>query len=332
MMRLQLKHVSAIVGNALSFCSDDSRIANYVNRACERLLYEMKSVGTFAKYRICVSDSGCVTWPREIETIESFAICSTPGSVRSQWYEFLQSGPGIVGAGNPVGGNQLIDQGEFPAFDDVIGTGKKIGIYCDAQEAAGKSINLQYYDSSGQFVTSTVDGAVIDGESIALPPAGTYAYTSRQVMAGGLVRVYKDTTKGVVRLYEFNTATAALRPLAFYERDETVPVYRRSLIPSLCGQGCGTTSTTKSITVIAKLRYMPVSDQNDFLIISHADAIRLAAQGILKEENNKLEEAAAFFAMAIRCLDRQLHHYNGDGVQQPIAMTGLQMPAVLNLI
>jgi hypothetical protein len=234
MLPLRFIDVKADVGKVLNFCADDSRIADYVNKACERLLYELKSKGTLVRYRVC-TPSGCLTWPRSIETIEAFAICKRPGTVRNSFYEFLGSGPGILGE-NSCAGNQLVDQGEVCSFDNVRGTGKKIAVYCDATETAldNPSIIIQYYDSNGQWVR--VNG--IDGEKINFLAAGQYALTGSEVMPDGLVKVIKPKTNGVVRLYEYDTVALTYRPLAYYEPSEEVPVYRSSLIPNLSRIRC----------------------------------------------------------------------------------------------
>ncbi len=298
MLSLRVQDCGRIVAQPLSLCwpKDRVRVLSYVNRATERLLYLAKWKGTVQHYQVCVTN-GCITWPRELETIEAVHICGRPGTVRNHYYEFLANGPGTRGS-LICTGQQLIDQPESCAFDDVKGTGKKLAVYCDAQESAGTTITLQYYDSGSNFVTSTYNGVLLDGERIALPPAGTYAYSSRQVMANGLVRAYKDETVGVVRLYEFEVLTGLLRPLAYYQRDELVPVYRRSRIPGMGPSTCNTTITNSSCTdmsvvVIGKIRFVPVFDDDDFLVISSQEAIRLGCQAVLREENGKIQEAAS---------------------------------------
>lgn len=325
MLRLRFRDVKVPVANALSLSSSDStRLASYVNRAVQRLLEEGPYMGTYGRFRICIGGTGCLTWPREIETIEAAALDTRPVTLRSEWYEFYDGGPGIGHGGT----FNWPDQGEAPAFDDVTGTGKKLAVYCDKQEDPGKTITLQFYDGNGNFVTSTWNGQIIDGERIALPAVGTYAYTANTISAAGLARVYKDETKGTVRLYEYDPATTALKPLGYYQRDETVPVYRRTLIPNFNpGQ-----NTFKSVVVQASLRFIPVFDDDDFLQISQVEAIRLGAQAVLKEENSKLNEAVEFWALANAVLQKQLKRWKGMGAVKPISFNRQYMPKVPNLI
>lgn len=320
MYRLRLKDIRTVVANPLSLPSTDSRTTNYINRACQRLLEEMKAVGTVQRFMICVTN-GCITWPREIETIESFSLCGKPAPIRDRWYEWLPHGPGI--AQGSCGASQLIDQGEACAFDDILGTTSKLAVYCDMDEGPTSSITLQFYDSNGQWTE----------ETIILPPVGTYAYTTKQVLPKGLARVYKTVTNGTVRLYEYDTTLATLKPLGYYASDEEVPVYRRSLLQGLRTGDSTATCASSTVEVMAKLRFIPVSNDNDFVQISHVEAIRLATQAILKEENNRIQEASAMWAMALRILDKQLSHHKGDGAEMSISMTSLHpSPCIQNLI
>lgn len=329
MLTLRYGQVKAACSKAAHLAQSDPRLADYVNEAVERLLHEGHWVGTTQAYRICVLSS-CITWPRQIESIESFAISNCPGTVRNEWYEFLDSGPGILSASTSSSGgccgtssscgSQLIDRGEACAFDDVAGTGKKIAVYADKQEESGSKIILQYYDSVGQFVRTMGDDEWINGESITIPNKGKYAYTTFEVANGGLIRVIKPVTNGVIRLYEYNVATTALKPLAYYDPDETDPVYRRSIVPGLTSTSTNGTCSTTSIDVMAKLRFIPVSKDNDYLLISHPGAVKLAVKAIRDEEAERWAEAQVAWSAAKQCLDKQLGHHIGSGAVQPIRM------------
>lgn len=345
--RLRLKDVRDDVAEAVNLGSDDERVPIYVNQACEGLLYEMKSVGTYPRYEVCVN-ANCITWPRQIETIEAACVCKRPAMLRNNWFEFLYFGPGRLTEGRDIG-NQMVDAGEASSFDNVTGQDKKLAVYCDNDEEAGSAIILQYYDKDGNWVRTKPVSEWIDGESITLPAAGNYATTALQVMPNGFVRAIKPVTNGVVRLYEFDTVNNVYKPLAYYEPDEEVPVYRRSLIPGLTTRACCERTAPKailddqghailddqghailessgcnkiSVTVVAKLRFIPVAKDNDFLCIAHRRAVRLAAQAVFKEKADKPEEALKFWALAIAALKKQLEHHLGHGAVQPLNMVG----------
>src|SRR3990167_3075482 len=96
MNTLTLGTTRTVLSRVIGVCEDSDQVAQYVNEAQERLLNRSdKPVGSLAKMRICVGSTGCLTWPRQVRTIEAFAICSTPGIVRSEFFEFIGYPNGI---------------------------------------------------------------------------------------------------------------------------------------------------------------------------------------------------------------------------------------------
>jgi hypothetical protein len=314
MFTLRFKDIKAACARAIGTCDDDARVFDAVNEAQERLLYGAKAKGTVQTFRFCVPSSGCIVWPREIETPEGIAVDSVPYKIRSEWYELAENGPGAISCDCDLA-KTLIDRGEVPAFDEVTGSSKKLAVFCDRTEGAGKHINLQFYDENGQWVTSTFNGQVIDGENVIIPTtAGTYSYTTAKCKAGGLFRVTKDITLGLVRLYEYDTTNGNLKALAFYQPDEEVPVYRRSLIPSLANAGCDQTK----VLVVAKLRFIPARTDESFVMISHRAALRIGCQAVKKEEDNLHAEATLLWAQAFNLLGQQVAHHHGSGLRASI--------------
>lgn len=322
--RLTFGSVKVSLARVLGYNTTDARVAEYCSRAQERLLHKGKWVGTYGRFRVCVND-GCLTWPREIETIEAVAVCGCPYTIRNEWYEFLGNGPGVIAEDTGLC-STLVDRGDACAFDDVKGTGKKLAVYCDGNEAAGATILLRYYrgDSNAKLYT-TVSGQSTEGEYITLPAGGGYAYSTYECMPGGFYDCVKPATLRTVRIYEYTVAGGALKPLAYYEPDETNPVYRRSLIPCLSNscndgptEGCG----TSVVDVVGKFRQRAVSKDSDSLIIQSGEAIRLMVQSIRAEEDGLEAIALAREQMAERILDQQLRHYMGSGYVAPIRFEG----------
>lgn len=322
-MRFTFGQVKRRLAKAVNMASTDSRVLDYCNDACERLLYEGKWVDSVVRYAVCVTEA-CLTWPRDIETIEAAAFCDTPMKIRNGWYEYLDGGPGIVTEDSGAIGLNLVDRESAVAFDEVTGTGKKLAVYCDGSESAGSQILLRYYNSTGNKVYTTVSGQREEGEFITLPAAGGYAYSTYEVMPYGLYGVIKPSTNRVVRLYEYTVAGGALKPLAYYEPDELIPVYRRSIIPAIKNQGgCSSGDSScesTTITIRGKIRFIPSTGDNSIICIPNATAVRLAVQAIKKEEDNLIQEAEFYWQKAYNALNSQLHHFQGDGALQPIVL------------
>lgn len=315
MRKISLADARPTIARILGVCSTDSRIPEVLNEAVERLITRGRWLGTYARYRICQGGCGAITWPRQIEAIEAFAICQTPGIVRNQWFEFLSNGPGIM-EGDENWSYTLIDRGEAIAFDDVIGSNKKLKVYADVAEAADAKLFVQYYDENANWVrTQNADTTWNNGEYITI--STTPQYSSKIVLQGGWVGVQKPVTNGVVRVYEYDTVAGTQRPLAIYEPDETRPIYRRSLIPGLDQfSACDDSSTgcaNRTVTVMAKLKFIPVSADTDLLMIGNLSALKDMVQSILKRERNLFDEAMAYEASAINELQKELQSYMGSG-------------------
>jgi hypothetical protein len=331
-MRVTFGSIKERLARVLNMSSTDTRILSYCGDACQRLIYSGKWVDTQVRYAVCVNEA-CLTWPRDVETIEAAAICSCPINIRNGWYEFLDGGPGIVTEEDGWIGRNLVDKENAVAFDDVVGTGKKIAVYADGSEAVGSQILLRYWNSTGNKVYTGSGSGREEGEYISLPAAGGYTYSTYEVLPYGLYGVIKPVTNRVIRLYEYTVAGGALKPLAYYEPDETIPVYRRSLIPFLKRGGCSDSAggseggcDTTTVTIRGKLRYIPPVNDNSILQIPHATAIRLACQALKKEEDNLITEAEMYWQKAYEALNMQLHHWQGDGALQPIRVETISCP------
>lgn len=318
--------IKAAVARVLKWNTTDARVAEYVSRAQERLLHKGKWVGAYGRYRVCVQDA-CLTWPREIETIEAAALCNWPMDIRNGWYEFLQSGPGVM-AENCGPCLTLIDRGNSIAFDDIKGEDKKIALYADSAADVGAQVLIRYYDSNGnKYYTTDSDGRPVEGEYLTLVAPPAYVYSTNEVLPGGWYGITKPVTKRQVRAYEYDTVDLAYRPLAYYEPDETNPSYRRSLIPGLsntCNVASEEECATVTVDVVGKFRQRTVRKDNDALILESGEAIRLMVQTIRKEEDNLWDDAAKYEARATAILDEQLRHWLGSGAAVPIKIVGAQ--------
>src|SRR6266576_2921899 len=83
------------IARVLNLSPSDDRFRFYLNEATRRLVETGELFyGLFARYQFCVTDS-CLTWPRQIATIESAAVCNNPITIRNQWFEFLESSSGL---------------------------------------------------------------------------------------------------------------------------------------------------------------------------------------------------------------------------------------------
>lgn len=334
------KDPSSGISRVLNLSPTDARWLGYLNE-CQRRVVQTGELfyGSHARYQFCVTD-GCITWARQIASIEAAAVCNSPITIRSGWFEFLESGYGLQNGGGtcssgncnsgPWGhcsGQQLYDRGNAVSFADIRGDNKKIKVYADVAEAAGAKILLQGNDENGNWIRTQVSGVWIDGEQVLI---STTPQTSTKFFSS-LVAVQKPETNGSVRLYEYDTVLATQRALAVYEPSETNPSYRRSYIGSICpGADCDTVQ----VTVMAKLEFIPAKVDTDWLLVGNLPALKDMCQSIRMAENNDFAGATQWEARAVQALRRELSHYRGHGIVQPIRMVPRSIggPAVANLI
>lgn len=314
MNRLRLTDIRDAVGEVLNVCATVSSVTNpvirtYSNRAHRYLVNKGKYVGTVQRYRFCTT-ANCITLPRQVETVEAWQLCQSPGVVRNQWYEYNGQGPGLM-KDDANWFTTLVDRGTAVAFDDIVGTTKKIQVVPALVETAGARILLQGYDENNNWIRTQDAGAWIDGEYVSIT-----ATTVSTNFFSTLTGVIKPVTNGPIRLYEY-TSTAS-KQIAYYENDETVPIYRRYMIPGLsnvtgCGDTNAATCTSRKVTMMVKLRHIDVVGDNDFFLLGNLEALVLMVQAIKKKERNLFAEAKAYEADAVQALEDELSSYEGDG-------------------
>lgn len=303
-MRTTLAQAKASrIAPAIGMCPTDSRFIAILNEAQHRLLLKGKWWGAYARYRICVN-SQCLTWPRQVAAIEAISIDQFPIKMRNEWFEYLEAGYGLKTTDQRD--MEMFDRGTAVTFDDICPGDKKLRIYIDDPDDAGKTITVSGYDDYNNWIL-TEDGEV-DGETITL----AYPYVDSTHEFSAITGVVKDATQGVVRLYELDTDTLAIRPLAYYEPDETTPVYRRSFLPYL-GNTTDTDCGKYTIDAMVKLEYIPAAKDKDFLLISNLPALKEGCMAVVFEEKGELDKAMLHEARAVQLLEEELRHYRGDG-------------------
>jgi hypothetical protein len=323
MRRLVLGEARSVIGRVIGKCSTNADVATYANEAQERLLNRPNDpVGSWMRYKVCVGSDAVLVWPRQIRTIKAFAICNTPGIVRTDHFEFIGYNEGGIGLqdSDSMPGKMLIDHGTACSFDNVISTTaepRKIQVVAADASDNGKKVILRYIDSNGNRVYTTINGTVQEGEEITLSTSG--ALTSSNVATNGLYHVVKATTNHPVRLYSYDVNSAVQSTLlAVYEPSETVPIYRRTLIPGLtnmaaCPDASSDCTVNKSVTILAKLQHIPVVADNDPFVIGNLPALKDMVQSILMCERHEYQAAELLEAKAARELDGEIASYLGDG-------------------
>ncbi len=322
-MRLTLKDLkNGRAPHLLGVCADDGRFVSWLNSAQARLLNCGRWWGTVARVLIC-GTQGCVTWPREIATIEAARLNDTPVPVRNLWYEFRQFGSTLALSSPANRTVELIDYGMTPVVTDITGTSKKVIAYAthSADETAGKRILVQGRDQNGQWVRTQDGSNFVDGEWITLTTTGA---VSTNYFDGGITGVQKDETTHDVLLYQYGSSGPELL-LGRYQPNETNPFYRRSYVKNFSKQLC--CDGVFQLEVIAKLQHVPVKADNDWFILQNEAALQLGALACKLEEIGETQRAEVEFRKAIRELQRELDTMTGQQYTITASGHGTALPS-----
>jgi hypothetical protein len=313
-MRVTLADLRASrVPEALNIPPTDTRFAAYVNEATERLLRKGHWWGTTAKYAISVM-SGYITLPRQIATIEKVSTDHIIKPVRDQWYEFLDNGWGTREA--TTGTEEALFKGRYATISDVVPSDKKARIYCDLASDAGKKVLILGYDDDGNWIRTTQDGVVSDGEIIALAQSpGTYSTSKFSAITDVQAPTNLD---GQWWLYSHSTVDDTESLLGNYQYDEIRPSYARYFFPALAL----ITETPVLVEALVKLDFIPVARDTDYCLLGNIPALKRMCMAVKAEEENRFTDALALEAMAVKSLDEELAHYLGAGYTQGINIIG----------
>lgn len=310
----------------LGLCRDDPRVADFVNEAQMLLLDFGRWFGCVQRWRICAINA-CVTLPVQFASIERAALCHAPIPVHDIFFEFLDNGWGTAGAEGSCGncgiGNGANYIGNFPTFDDIRGLNKKLNVTCDLPSDVGKQVKLLGYDENLNWIRTDQSGSIQDGELVSLAQsAGT---DSTHLFSSMTDIQLPDNRDGQVWLYEKNTDDDVRRLISryeYFEQSPSYPRYRVNGIPSgssVTNGGCQKTL----LEVVANLEFIPVKNDNDFLIVGNPTAIKEGCLAIkYGEKKEDVRDSESHLARALRALNNELDKHVGAGIRRGINVEG----------
>jgi hypothetical protein len=281
--------------------------------------------GTCNRYKICATSS-CVTLPSKIATAELSTVCGQPNQIRDFWYELLENGIGVRDSSS--GTNEAIFRGAFPTFLDIVGpTPKKVVFQCDISADVNKRVLVLGYDANQNWIRTNQGGTILDGEIILLTQSpGTTSVNTFSKVTG---IQFLDTMAGQSWLYELNTSTAAKRLIGQYNYWDQLPAFQRYFYPSIGCAGTNSDGTPRMclVEIVGKTAFVPVVNDNDYLVIGNLPAIEFMAMGneAARKEMDMTKKQAIItsaYAMAVAELDTELDHYLGSGRRMGFTVSG----------
>lgn len=303
-----------------SCSSDQPRLASLVNEASQMLLEAGGEVGFWGTWgRFAFNVDPCapyLTLPRSLVRMINAAICKTPIRIQNGLYELLEFGVGPQPEDCGCQLREAYDRGTFPTLKDLDNkTNKKcIRFYLTDQRDIGKRILVQGVDTNGTVLRSLDNGIDVEGVYVRLEaPFVDTEFLFGANTSSKITGLQKDITVGDVRVYEVDTVTGASVSLSVLEPSEETTAYRRYFLNGLPANCCAG-ETTVQITAMCKFAFVPVTVDQDWLIIGNIPALKRACESVRYAENDSPESHAmsrAKWQEAIRLLNRELDHHMG---------------------
>lgn len=308
---------------SMGICQADTMVRNYCNDAQQRLLFDPLCPdegwwGGWISMAFTVSvlnGSAYVTTPREVARLIDIAYCNQPLHIRNGFYEYLKYGAGLKPKTCDPCCSRVFEGYErdsvctlFPLTGNAT-----VRVYPTDSRDVGLRVLLQGLDDNGQTVLTTDPGTgkSAPGEYLVLQMPYMESANTFSTIAG----VQKDETYGVVRFYQVNPTTLAETPLSSMEPGEGVAYYRRYLLNSVPASNvCCPTTPTMQITAQARLDFVPVQNETDYLTIPNVPALIEECRSIRFSRMDSpaaAQQSLVAHGRAIALLNGQLDAYLG---------------------
>lgn len=327
MQLLRMKDVrQSRIPQAIGLCAaDNGELPQVVNEAQRRLIRKGGETGWWGSwartvFNVDTINDPFITLPRSLDRIINMDVCRYPIRVQNEFYEFLEAGiglqPGTNCAGDALFNCNLMesyDRGKFPTFSDLVPGNKRLRFYITDQADISRRVLVQGRDSNGNIIRS-LDG-VVQVQGIFLTLTSPYVETPLDIAS--ISGLQKDVTIGDVQVYEYDTSTGALRLISIIEPTEEVTGYRRYFLngaPRNCCDPAPPNPTTTQVTTMAKLAFIPVVADTDYLLIQDIDALKEECQAVRFGEMDDSLSAQQFKfreANAVELLNGELVHHLG---------------------
>lgn len=313
--------------SALGLCqSDIPQIAAYGNEATYRLLNVFGEQGPYGCWdRVAFQTTSLtnpyLTLPPQYSRAIGFDVCRFPLRIENPFYEVLDAGIGLRGPNNCVdrcGPREAYDRGNFSTMVDLTPTNQFLRVYptnqadVDAQKTVLISGAL---DQNGNGIYSQVGSQQVNGVLLTLQ----FPFTTSPMIISSFSKIGKDVTAGDVVLTQVDATSGTEVTLSRYTPRETGPAYRRyyfSALPTSCCPPVtpGNLSVPVTITAMAKLEFVPMAVDTDFLLIGNISALTEEALS-LKYSGMESSSAMALedrhHRKAVKLLNQELDHYLG---------------------
>lgn len=294
-------------------CTSSPEFAQIANDAERELLKRGNFWNSVKRLTMCVY-SGCIVWPRQVETVLALDKCGHSIPPVNHWFSFHSLlAEDIHGCGGAWDGRcrspwGLEDLNTTPVFNQPPCLNDRyVQFYPTRPEDVGKVITLYGIDSGGNVIRSIhADGTYDVGieMTLALP------FVQSPMLIRRVDRSIKAVTAGTVYGYWFDGATRY--DMAVYEPGETLPEYRNTKIAGCWNTGAQTGCCPSQIRALVKLKHIDVVVDNDVFVLDDEDAMSLAVQALKKQDSYESQDAEVLWSQSIHTLNLQLRNLMPD--------------------
>lgn len=321
---LRLKDVrTSRIPQSIGRCdADQSELIQIVNEAQERLIFAGGEVGWWGSWAKMIFNVDSltdpfVTLPRTVARLINLDVCNFPVRIQNEFYEFLEAGIGLqpqVGCpNNNCNRLETYDRGTFPTMVDLVAGNKRLRAYTTDAADVNRRVLFQGQDGNGSTIYSLDGFDQVSGIYVSL----TQPFVDTPLDFSLITGIQKDVTIGTVPIYEVDTVTGEQRLLVTMQPSEEVANYRRYFLNGLPMNCCNPTLPGVSqvqVTAMAKLEFIPVLADTDYLMIQSLAALKEECQAVRfseMDDTTSLGQADERHKKAIRLLNGQLRHKLG---------------------
>jgi hypothetical protein len=290
------------------YCGDSAQFLDIANKAIRMLMNRGQFQGTVVTLRMCV-ESGCVVWPREIETILAINVCGAPILNKNPWFQFLVNNGGNVSPDRYCGAAVMQQDNPSPVYRPIFCDHPSyVRVFVERDADVGKVVTFYGPDEYGNEArTERTDGSYLPGISMAL--AKPYVQTPIRFRA--ITRGQKELTAGMVNVYYTESGEGDdLIQAARYAPRETNPSYRTSSINTLNAylKRAGGGQCSRGVEALALIGFYELWQDDEILPIQNIDAIEKMVQSIKFADAYEVDPARSWEADAVRELNLQLNN------------------------
>lgn len=273
----------------------DSRFLPQLNRARQQIIQAGRWKGCIVNV-VFNASTGFVTLPDFLESAVGVSVNGVPSVIFSQYHNYSVTGPGSIEKVYPCHAF-LRDVGEqfVTAVDHVAG--QQLRFTLSDITDVGNTIRIYGTDVNDQPIFD-VDG--IEGQDLELSGVNTVFPTILNSFTG----LQKTPFLGKLTVASWDGSVST--PLQTYKPYETRPRYKRYSLPY--------SGSDKTIGMLCKIKYLPVSSDQDFVIPDNISALMLAMQGVDLQEARNYEEAAMAWSTCYKILDTEYESLRGSTI------------------